>query len=565
MPVTDLLQILLYLGLLLALTVPLGMYLVRIFDGRANWLRPVENGFYRLAGIDPAREQNWSSYALALLAVNALGIVVLFTILKTQLWLPLNPQALPNLSWHLAFNTAVSFVTNTNWQSYGGESTMSYLAQMSGLAVQNFLSAATGIAVAVAVTRALARKQVSGIGNFYVDITRVTLYLLLPLSFLMALFLVWQGIPQNFSHYLDATTLEGAHQTIAQGPVASQVAIKQLGTNGGGFFNANAAHPYENPTALANLVEMLATFSIPAALVWMFGQMVGDRRQGWAIYGAMMLLFVIGVGVVYWAESHGNPIHAALPVDAAAGNMEGKETRFGIVNSALFAVITTAASCGAVNAMHDSFTPLGGIVPMFNMMIGEVTFGGVGAGLYGMLVYVLLTVFIAGLMVGRTPEYLGKKIESGEIKLLVIAMLTIPIGVLVIGGIALVLPEGRAGIQDAGPHGLSEILYAYTSATANNGSAFAGLTANSPLHNVLLALSMLIGRFAYIVPLLAVAGRLAAKKSTPASAGTFPTHTPLFVGLLIGVIVIVGGLTFFPTLALGPIVEQLSMLAGQTY
>ena len=570
----DLLQMALFVALVLAVTVPLGTYMARIFEGRTAFLGPVERGFYRLSGVDEKREQSFSEYAGALLVFNALGIVLLMALLMLQAFLPLNPQDLPGLSWHLALNTAVSFVTNTNWQSYGGETTLSYFSQTVGLTLQNFMSAATGIAVALALTRGLARRQLhrpgdarlSGptLGNFWVDLTRSTLYVLLPLSLIVTLLLVWQGVPQNFDGYLTAHTVEGAQQTLGQGPVASQVAIKQLGTNGGGFFNANSAHPYENPTPLSNLIELLAIFAIPAGLVFMYGRMVGDVRQGWAIYAAMMALFVVGLGLTYAAEIQSNP---QLPsaIDASAGNLEGKETRFGIVNSTLWAVVTTAASCGAVNAMHDSFLPLGGMIPLINMMLGEIVFGGVGAGLYGMLNYVLLTVFIAGLMVGRTPEYVGKKIEAREVRLLVLALLAMPIGTLLLGALAAVLPGSLAGVQDAGPHGLTEIIYAYTSATANNGSAFAGFTANIPTTNTMLAVAMLIGRFLVIVPLLAVAGSLAAKRYVPPSAGTFPTHGPLFTGLLIGVILIVGGLTFFPVLVLGPIAEHFGMVAGATW
>ena len=565
MPITDVLQFLLYLALLLGLSVPLGILLASVFENRAKGLGGLERLFYRAGGIDPAREQTWTVYAGSLLAFNGIGFLLLFALLMLQGLLPLNPQALPGLSWHLAFNTAASFVTNTNWQSYGGESTLSYLSQMVGLTVQNFVSAATGFAVAIALIRGLVRRETHQLGNFWVDLTRVTLYVLLPLSLILALFLVWQGVPQNFEAYVSATTLEGGTQTIAQGPVASQLAIKQLGTNGGGFFNVNSAHPFENPTPLSNLIEMLAILMLPAALVVAFGRMVGDPRQARAIYAAMLLLFVIGFGITYAIESSANPLLAYLPIESSAGNMEGKETRFGILNSALWATATTAASNGSVNAMHDSFLPLGALVPLINMMLGEIVFGGVGAGLYGMLLYVLLTVFIAGLMVGRTPEYLGKKIEAREVRWLVLAMLSMPLGILVFGAAAMVLPASLSGVQDAGPHGFTEILYAYTSATANNGSAFAGFTANLPYSNTMLGLAMIIGRYAYILPLLAVAGSLAAKRAAPTSAGTFPTHGPLFVGLLVGVILIIGGLTFFPVLVLGPIAEHFAMLAGTTY
>lgn len=570
----DLLQMALFVTLVVAVTIPLGAWMARVFDGRLGRFGVLERGFYRLSGVDEKREQTWTRYAGALLVFNALGIVLLMAMLMVQQVLPLNPQNLPGLSWHLAFNTAVSFVTNTNWQSYGGEATLSYFSQMVGLSLQNFMSAATGIAVALALTRGIAHRQsqhlgesrLGGrtIGNFWVDLTRSALFILLPLCLLMTLVLVWQGVPQNFDAYVTAHTVEGSQQTIGQGPVASQIAIKQLGTNGGGFFNANAAHPYENPTPLSNLIEMLAIFAIPAGLVFMYGRMVGDARQGWAIYAAMMALFVVGLGLTYATEIQSNPLLPA-GIDASMGNLEGKETRFGIVNSTMWAVVTTAASCGAVNAMHDSFLPLGGMMPLINLMLGEIVFGGVGAGLYGMLNYVLLAVFIAGLMVGRTPEYLGKKIEAREVRLLVLALLAMPIGALLLAAPAAVLPASLAGVQDAGPHGLSEILYAYTSATANNGSAFAGFTANLPYSNSMLALAMLIGRFLVIVPLLAVAGSLAAKRYVPPSAGSFPTHGALFTGLLIGVILIVGGLTFFPVLVLGPIAEHFAMISGTTY
>ncbi len=556
----------LFLVLLLALGAPLGAWLVRVFDGRARGLGTLEQGLYRLAGVDPKREQGWAGYAGSVLAFNGAGFVLLFGLLVLQGALPLNPQALPGLSWHLAFNTAASFTTNTNWQSYGGESTLSYLSQMAGLCVQNFTSAATGFAVAVALIRGLTRRETVALGNFWVDVTRVTLYVLIPLSLLLAVFLVWQGVPQNFDGYASATTLEGAQQTIAQGPAASQIAIKMLGTNGGGFFNANAAHPYENPTPLSNLVQMLSILLLPAAMVFAFGRMVGDRRQGYALLGAMLLLFVVGFGVVYAIETQANPLLANLPLDLHhAGNLEGKEVRFGLFDSALWATATTAASNGSVNAMHDSFLPLGALVPLVNMMLGEIVFGGVGAGLYGMLLYVLVTVFIAGLMVGRTPEYLGKKIESREVRLLVLAMLSMPLCILVFGAAGIVLPQSLSGLQDNGPHGLTELLYAYTSAAANNGSAFAGFTANLPYTDTMLGIAMLIGRYAYIVPLLAVAGSLASKRAAPVSAGTFPTHQPLFVGLLVGVILIIGGLTFFPVLVLGPVAEHFAMLSGASY
>ena len=524
-----------------------------------------------MAGVDPEKEQHWTGYAVAMLLFNAVGFLFLFGLQRLQHGLPLNPQGFDNLSPDLAFNTAVSFVTNTNWQSYGGETTMGNLVQMLGLTVQNYLSAATGIALAIVFIRAFARAEVRTVGNFWVDLTRGTLYVLLPLCAVIALVLVATGMPQNLGAFVDATTLEGAKQTIAQGPVASQVAIKMLGTNGGGFFNANAAHPYENPTALSNMVQMWAIFAIGAALTHTFGRMVGDTRQGWALLGAMGFIFLSGVVVAYWAEAAGNPLLTAAGADAApgalqaGGNMEGKEVRFGIAASALFAVITTAASCGAVNAMHDSFTALGGIVPIFNMELGEIVVGGVGAGLYGVLLFTIITVFVAGLMVGRTPEYLGKKIEAKEVKMTMLAILILPATMLGFAALAAALPVGLASLNNQGPHGFSEILYAYTSAAANNGSAFAGLNANVPYYNTTLGIAMLLGRFGMIVPMLAVAGALVGKKRLAPSEGTFPTHTLLFVGLLVGVIVIVGGLTFFPALSLGSIVEHFLMHAGQTF
>ncbi|WP_428249711.1 potassium-transporting ATPase subunit KdpA [Ferrovibrio sp.] len=561
----DYFQLALYLALLLALTPLLGRYMTRLFRGEIGWLKPVERPLYALAGIDERREQHWSAYCIALLLFNFLGYAVLFAVLRLQHLLPLNPQDLPALSPDLAFNTAVSFVTNTNWQSYGGESTMSYFSQMLALTVQNFVSAATGLAIALAVIRAFARKSGRSLGNFWTDLTRATLGLLLPIALLAALFLIWQGMPQNFAPYTVAKTLEGAEQVIAQGPVASQVAIKMLGTNGGGFFNANAAHPFENPTALSNFVQMLLIFLLGAGLTNVFGRMVGDQRQGWAILATMLLLFVLGTLAAGYAETQANPLLSALGADPALGNMEGKEVRFGGFTSALFAVITTAASCGAVNAMHSSFLPLGGLVPMLNIMLGEVIVGGVGAGFYGILLFIVATLFIAGLMVGRSPEYLGKKIEAREAKLAVLAILISPIVILLGTAIALTTEAGLAGLMSVGPHGLSEALYAFTSAAGNNGSAFAGLSANTPFYNTALGIAMLLGRFAMIVPVLALAGGLAAKPSIPASSGSFPTHGPLFVLLLAGTILIVGGLTFFPALALGPIAEHLLLAAGQVF
>jgi K+-transporting ATPase ATPase A chain len=568
-------QILVFFVILTVLTRPLGGFMYRVFSGEATLvgrvLGPIERLFYRLAGVDPNSEQHWTSYAGGMLVFNLLGFLSVYTILLIQDVLPLNPQHLSGLAPDLAFNTAVSFVTNTNWQSYGGETTMSYFSQMAGLTVQNFLSAATGIALAIALIRGFARKSARTIGNFWVDVTRATLYVLLPLAVAFALILVWQGVPQNMHAYVDATTLEGAKQTIAQGPVATQEAIKMLGTNGGGFFNANSAHPYENPTIFTNLLEMLGLLIIAAALTNTFGRFVRDELQGWVLYSAMAVLFLAGVAVCYWAESQPNPAFAALHVDQtpgalqAGGNMEGKDVRFGVASSALFATVTTDASCGAVNSMHDSFMPLGGMIPMLNMMLGEVIFGGVGSGLYGMLLYAVLAVFIAGLMVGRTPEYLGKKIEAKEMKMTMLAFLSLPLASLPFLAIASVSPVALAGLANSGPHGFSEMLYAYGSAMANNGSAFAGLTASTPFWDITLGMTMLIGRFAFIVPMMAIAGSLAAKKIVPPSAGTFPTKSPLFISLVVGVILIVTGLTYFPALALGPVVEHFSMLAGTQY
>jgi K+-transporting ATPase ATPase A chain len=573
MTVNGLVQIALYCVLVILLTKPLGAFMTRVFAGENTFLspvlRPVERLIYRLSGVNHREDQHWSVYAISMLLFNLAGFALLYALLRLQDFLPFNPRGFGAVAPDLSLNTAMSFVTNTNWQNYGGETTMSYLSQMAGLTVQNFLSAATGIALAIALIRGFARKSAQGIGNFWVDLTRCTLYILLPLSFVIALFLVAQGIPQNLNDYVEATTLEGAKQVIAQGPVASQVAIKMLGTNGGGFFNANAAHPYENPNALSNLVQMVAIFALGAGLTNVFGRMVGNQRQGWAIFGAMGVLFLIGVAVCYWAEAQGNPVFATLGIDQSAtslqsgGNMEGKEVRFGITNSSLFATITTAASCGAVNAMHDSFTALGGMIPMVNMLLGEVIIGGVGAGLYGMLLFCILSVFIAGLMVGRTPEYVGKKIEAREVKMTILAILCIPLVVLGFSAIATVLPDALKSVQDGGPHGFSEILYLYTSSAANNGSAFAGFTGNTPFYNVTGAIAMFIGRFFVILPMLAIAGSLAAKRLTPAGAGTFPTDGGLFVTLLVGVVLIVGGLTYFPALSLGPVVEHLMMQAGQ--
>jgi K+-transporting ATPase ATPase A chain len=561
------LQILLYCGIIIVLVKPLGGYMTRVFNGERTFLSPVlvpvERGLYALAGTSEREEQHWTSYALSMLMFNLLGVLVLYALMRLQAVLPYNPAGMAAVGPELSFNTAVSFVTNTNWQNYGGESTMSYLTQMAGLTVQNFVSAATGIAIAIGLIRAFSRTSGKAIGNFWVDMIRSTLYVLLPLCIVLTLVYVYLGVPQTLGAYVDATTLEGAKQTIAVGPVASQLAIKMLGTNGGGFFNVNSAHPFENPDAVSNLVQMLSIFAVGAALTNVFGRMVGNQRQGWAILAAMGALFIVGVAVTYWAEAAGNPLMHAFGL--GGGNMEGKEVRFGIAMSSLFAVITTAASCGAVNAMHGSFTALGGLVPLINMQLGEVIVGGVGAGFYGILLFIIVAVFVAGLMVGRTPEYLGKKIEAKEMKMAVLAILCLPLAMLVFTAIASVLPPAVASVGTGGPHGFSEILYAYSSAAANNGSAFGGLTGNTPWYNITLGIGMLMGRFLVIVPALAIAGSLVTKKTVPASAGTFPTDGPLFVGLLVGTILIVGGLTFFPALALGPVVEHLVMIAGQTF
>jgi potassium-transporting ATPase potassium-binding subunit len=560
----------LFLLLLLVCVKPLGLYMARVFEGQPVWLTraggAVERRIYGLCGIDPRSEMDWKQYALALLLFNALGTLAVYALQRSQAWLPLNPQKFPGVSADSAFNTAVSFVTNTNWQGYSGESAMSYLTQMAGLAVQNFLSAASGIVVAIALIRGLARHSHATVGNAWVDLTRCVLYILLPLALLLAVALTSQGVIQTFSPYRDVTTLEaGDTQTLPMGPVASQEAIKELGTNGGGFFNANSAHPYENPTALTNLLEMLAIVLIPAALTYSFGRMVGDTRQGWTVLAAMALLFVSLLSLAEYSEQHGNPLLARLGVDqsvsatAAGGNMEGKETRFGIAASALFATVTTATSCGAVNGMHDSFTPLGGLVPLFQMQLGEVVFGGVGTGLYSILIFAIVGVFIAGLMIGRTPEYLGKKIEAFEMKMSSIAILVMPFIVLTGTAVAVSVEAGRAAVANPGAHGFSEILYAFSSAGNNNGSAFAGISANTPFYNVALALVMWLGRFWPIVAVLAIAGSLAAKKRVPASEGTMPTHGVTFVILLIGTVLLVGALTFVPALALGPIVEHLML------
>ncbi|MBL8571699.1 MAG: potassium-transporting ATPase subunit KdpA [Phreatobacter sp.] len=561
---SDLIQAALYIGLLVSAAIPLGLYMARVFTGEMTFLAPAERAIFAPAGVRAGEGQHWTRYALSLIAFNAAGFLVLFLILRFQHLLPLNPQGFDGVPAHLAFNTTISFVTNTNWQSYGGETTLSHLSQMAGLTTQNFVSAASGMAVAAAVARGLSGRQVRTIGNFWSDMVRAVLYVLLPISIVLAVVLIAQGTPQTLAASATATTVEGAQQTLALGPVASQVAIKQLGTNGGGFFNVNSAHPFENPTAISNLLSVLAILVIPVAFCFTYGRMVGDRRQGVALFAAMGIMFVMAFAAVYSAERMGNPLHAAF-ADPAAGNMEGKEVRFGVVNSALWAVVTTAASNGSVNAMHDSLTPLGGLVAMLNMQLGEIIYGGVGVGLTGMLLFVILTVFLAGLMVGRTPEYLGKKIEAREVKLAALTLMVMPIGVLSFAALAIVAGTAQSSVQDAGPHGLSELLYAYSSATGNNGSAFAGLNANVPWHNTFLGLAMMLGRFGYIIPILAIAGSLAAKKTAPPSAGTFPTHGPVFVVLLVVTVLIVGALTFLPVLALGPIAEHVSMIAGRTF
>jgi len=561
------LQIAIYCAIIIALTPLAGGYMTRVFNGERTFLllllRPVEIALYRAGGVDEKAEQHWLSYTVAMLLFHVGGFFIIYFLMRLQGILPFNPAEQSAVAPDLSFNTAISFITNTNWQNYGGESTLSYLVQMLGLTHQNFLSAATGIVLAVALIRGFARASAKTVGNFWVDITRCTLYILLPICVPYALFLVWQGVPQTLGAYVDATTLEGAKQTIAVGPVASQIAIKMLGTNGGGFFNANAAHPFENPTALSSFVQIVSIFVLGAALTNVFGRMVGNQKQGWAILAAMGVLFLAGVVVCYWAEANGTATLNALGL--IGGNMEGKEVRFGIVASALFAVITTAASCGAVNAMHDSFTALGGMIPLINIQLGEIVVGGVGAGLYGMLLFVIVTVFVAGLMVGRTPEYVGKKIEAKEVKMAMLAILVLPLMYLGWTAIAVVYPPAVASMANAGPHGFSEVLYAYTSQTGNNGSAFAGLTGNTPFYNVSGAIAMFIGRFWMIVPAMAIAGALVTKKTVPPSLGTFPTTGGLFVGLLVGVILIVGGLTFLPALALGPIVEHLAMQAGNVF
>ncbi len=582
------LQIAIFFGLILICAKPLGAFMARVFEGQRTFLHPVlrwlEVLTYKVAGIREDVEQCWTQYTAALLSFSLFGFLLTYLLQRAQGFLPLNPQhfGAGNVAPDLAFNTATSFVTNTNWQAYSGESTLSYFVQMAALTVQNFASAAAGIAIAVALIRGFARQEKRTIGNFWVDVTRATVYVLLPISVIAAFLFVSQGVIQNLSPYTDVATVEGAKQTIAQGPVASQEAIKQLGTNGGGFFNVNASHPFENPTPISNLLSMFLIFVIPGALTYTFGKMVGDTRQGWAIFAAFSVMFLIGVFVCYSSEQAGNPLMAKLGLQTEAtpgqpgGNMEGKEVRFGIANSALYATVTTDASCGAVNSMHDSFTPLGGLVPMFNIMTGEVIFGGVGAGLYGILLYCILAVFIAGLMVGRTPEYLGKKIEQKEVKMAMLAVIATAFSILVFSSLSSVIafpakgywnPPGAAAanINNSGPHGLSEILYAYVSGTGNNGSAFGGINATTPWYDLTIGLAMWIGRFLFLIPLLAAAGSLAAKKKIPATAGTFPTHGPLFVGLLVGTVLIVGALTFFPALSLGPIVEHYLMHGGKLF
>ena len=568
------LQILLFSAATLLVAQPLGRYLVAVYEGRVRWLRPVERLLYAAGGVDPEEDQHWTRYAAAMLLFSAATMLLTYLALRAQHLLPLNPQHLGAVPDRQAFETAASFTTNTNWQSYSGETTMSYFSQMTQLAFHNFASAAVGMAVAVGLVRGIARRgEVARgrIGNFWADLVRGTLYVLLPVCVVLALLFVEQGVIQNFKPYVTLTTLEGGKQVLAMGPVASQELIKQFGTNGGGFFNANSAHPFENPTPWTNWWQMVLIFAIPSALTWLLGRMVGRQRHGWAVWAAMFALFFAGVTTTYWAEARGNPVHAARGVDVVAsaanpgGNMEGKEVRFGVANSALFATATTDASCGAVNAMHDSFTPLGGLVPMLNIQLGEVVFGGVGAGLYGMLIFVVLTVFIAGLMVGRTPEYLGKKIQAREVQMAMLYILISGGAMLVFSAISVSVKPGLAGLNNAGPHGLSEILYAFSSTVGNNGSAFAGLTGSTYYYNTMLGAATLVGRFALIVPMLALAGFLAERKVAPESAGTFPVTTPLFATLLVGVVLIVGALTFFPALALGPVVEHFLMGSGTLF
>lgn len=561
MAAAGIIQILAYLVIIVPLAILLGNYIAKVFSGEktlvSKVLQPVEKVVYAICGVDSRQEQSWGRYAISMLVFNFVGFLVLFAILLLQNLLPMNHNGFTGFNPALAFNTAISFVTNTNWQAYSGENSLSYLSQMLGLAVQNFLSAATGIALVIALIRAISRSGMATIGNLYVDLTRSVLYIFLPLAIVGSILLVWQGVPQNFSDYIHAETLEGAQQMIPQGPVASQVAIKQIGTNGGGFFGANSAHPYENPTPLSNLLQIIFMLLIPVALTRTYGKMVNDTRQGWTIFAAMSILFVVGLVVVANTETHINP---AISQYGITSNLEGKETRFGVPGSVFWSVATTATSNGSVNSMHDSFMPLSGMVQLVNIMLGEVVFGGVGSGLYGMMIFVIVTVFIAGLMVGRTPEYMGKKIEAREIKLAIFAMLTMPVGVLLIGAVSILLPAGVSSIAAPGPHGLSQFLYAHTSATGNNGSAFAGFSANTTYHNIALGIEMLIGRFLFIIPMLGIAGSLVRKQPVPVSSGTFPTHGSQFVGLLVGVVLIVGGLTFFPVLVLGPVLEHLLMV-----
>jgi K+-transporting ATPase ATPase A chain len=568
-------QILVFFAIIAAVAVPLGVYMARVFQGERTFLSPlllpVETFLYRLSGVDETREQSWLTYAVAMLLFNLLCFVSLYGLLRLQSFLPFNPQGMAAVPGDLALNTAISFTTNTNWQNYGGETTLSYLVQMAGLTVHNFVSAATGIAILIALIRGFVRRSGTTVGNYWVDLTRCNLYILLPISIIFGLIFVWHGMPQNLHPYVVAHTLEGAKQLIAQGPVGSQISIKTVGTNGGGFFNVNAAHPYENPNALTNILTTILEFLIGAGLTMTFGRMVGNMKQGWALFGAMAILFLVGVFVSYGAESAGNPAFTPLGIDQhanalqAGGNMEGKEVRFGIADSSLFETTTTDTSDGAVNSVHDSYTSLGGLVAIVNMQLGEIIFGGVGCGLYGMLLFAILAVFIAGLMVGRTPEYLGKKIESPEVKMAMLAILSVPLSALGFTAIACVMPAGLAGIANGGPHGFSEILYAYTSQTANNGSAFGGLSGNTMFYNLTGAAAMMIGRFAIAIPVLAIAGSLVGKKLVPASAGTFPTDNGLFVGLLLGVIIITGGLIYFPADILGPFIEHLQMQAGKLY
>ncbi len=560
-------QIILYCAIIVAITPVLGAYMTRVFNGERTFmspiLRPVELAIYKIAGVDERQEQHAVTYTVGMLLFHFGGLFIIYALMRLQAFLPFNPAEQSAVSEDLSFNTAVSFITNTNWQNYGGESTLSYLVQMLGLTHQNYLSAATGIVLAVALIRGFARHSVRTVGSFWVDVTRCTLYILLPICVPYALFLVWQGIPQTLGPYIDATTLEGAKQSIAVGPVASQIAIKMLGTNGGGFFNANASHPFENPTALSNYVQIISIFALGAALTNVFGRMVGNQKQGWAVLAVMGVLFIAGVVACYAAEAHGNDALNALGL--TGGSMEGKEVRFGIVASALFAVITTAASCGAVNAMHDSFTALGGMIPLINIQLGEIIVGGVGSGMYGMLLFIIISIFVAGLMVGRTPEYVGKKIEAKEVKMAMLAILVLPLMYLGWTAVAMLVPSAVSAMNNPGPHGFTEVLYAYVSQDGNNGSAFAGLSGNTLFYNLSGAMAMAVGRFWMIIPTMIIAGSLAGKKLVPASAGTFPTTGGLFVGLVVGVIVIVGGLTFFPALALGPIVEQLSINSGTLF